>query len=216
MGSGQDGVSFYGDARVFDDNPVTRFVDLPSGVWTIAAIPKGGWHVMLQPANGGRGWSSRSAGILVVAPACLAGRLVEERRAHFDRLADRERQLEQLSRRLESPWTPRRSAFGTSISTPQELVWDDRMNELYGYPPTPVRANIGIGATGSTGRGRARRGRIRDGDPHARAATNSQYRLISATAQRGSFARSARFYTAPDLSSNIVGRQLGRHCRRQA
>ena len=42
-GQGQDARSFFGDARVFDNNPVTRFVSVPSGLWTIAATPKGGW-----------------------------------------------------------------------------------------------------------------------------------------------------------------------------
>ena len=99
-GQGQDARSFFGDARVFDGHPVTRFVSVPSGVWTIAATPKGGWDAALA----GRWWARLVilfAGAVVVAPAWLAGRLVEERRAHFDRLADREGELERLSRRLE-------------------------------------------------------------------------------------------------------------------
>jgi sensor domain CHASE-containing protein len=57
-------------------------------MWTIAATPKGGWDAALT----GHWWARLIilfAGALVVAPAWLAGRLVEERRVHFDRLPER-------------------------------------------------------------------------------------------------------------------------------
>jgi len=203
-GRGQDGVSFYGDARVFNDNPVTRFVDLPSGVWTIAAIPKGGWDATLS----GQWWTRlviALAGILVVAPAWLAGRLVEERRAHFDRLADRERQLEQLSRRLELALDASKvGVWDFNIDT-QELVWDDRMNELYGYPtdagPREYRhwrdrldATVAARAIAEFETAIRVRGRY-----------ESRYRLDLGDGRHRVIRAIGQFYTTPDLSRHMVG-----------
>jgi diguanylate cyclase (GGDEF)-like protein len=136
--SGRDGLeqdprSFFGDARVFEDDPVTRSVNVPSGAWTIAATPKGGWDAALS----GQWWTRLIivlAGALVVAPAWLAGRLIEERRVHFNRLAEREGELERLSRRLRLALDASKvGVWQFSVDT-GELVWDDRMNQLYNYP----------------------------------------------------------------------------------
>ena len=35
---------FWGDASVFEQNPVFQIVDLPNSLWKIAAIPEGGWE----------------------------------------------------------------------------------------------------------------------------------------------------------------------------
>ena len=132
-GQEQDARSFFGDARVFDNNPVTRFVSVPSGLWTIAATPKGGWDAAVT----GRWWARLIilfAGALIVAPAWLAGRLVEERRVHFTRLAEREGELERLSRRLGLALDASKIGVWQFNVDTGELVWDDRMNQLYNYP----------------------------------------------------------------------------------
>ena len=107
-GREQDARSFFGDARVFQDNPVTRFVSVPSGLWTIAATPKGGWDSALS----GRWWARLIilfAAAVVVAPAWLAGRLVEPlptveqaRRRAADSLAKLPPALRQLE--VTEPW----------------------------------------------------------------------------------------------------------------
>jgi diguanylate cyclase (GGDEF)-like protein len=132
-GQGQDARSFFGDARVFDDDPVTRFVSVPSGLWTIAATPKGGWDAALT----GRWWTRLIilfAGALIVAPAWLAGRLVEERRVHYADLRRREGELERLSRRLGLALDASKVGVWQFNVDTGELVWDDRMNQLYNYP----------------------------------------------------------------------------------
>jgi diguanylate cyclase (GGDEF)-like protein len=131
---GTAGVRFFGAERVATDDPVTAEVALPSGSWQIAATPKGGWRAA-QP----NGWILRLiilvGGLLIVIPTWLIGRLVEERRDHSAKLRDRESQLERLSRRLELALdTSKVGVWEMNIET-GELVWDDRMNELYGYPP---------------------------------------------------------------------------------
>ena len=91
------------------------------------------------------------AGVLVVAPAWLAGRLIEERRAHFDRLAEREVELERLSRRLGLALDASKVGVWQFNVDSGELVWDDRMNQLYNYPLRWRDANRRrIGATAST------------------------------------------------------------------
>ena len=201
---GQDALSFFGDQRVFDDNPVTRFVSVPSGLWTIAATPKGGWDAALT----GRWWARLIilfAGALVVAPAWLAGRLVEERRVHFNRLAEREVELERLSRRLELALDASKvGVWDFNIDT-QELVWDDRMNELYNYPldgglrdyrhwrdePRPRRTS---NAPSRTLKRHAEKGRY-----------ESQYRLNLGDGRTRVIRAIGKVYVAPDLSSQIVG-----------
>jgi signal transduction histidine kinase/sensor domain CHASE-containing protein len=42
-GMGKQGAVFWGKADVFDSNPITMDVTLPSGSWQIAAIPAAGW-----------------------------------------------------------------------------------------------------------------------------------------------------------------------------
>ncbi|MGC4064024.1 MAG: CHASE domain-containing protein [Polyangiaceae bacterium] len=42
-GTGGSGAPFWGDVRIFRDEPVVVDVSLPSGSWQLAGIPKGGW-----------------------------------------------------------------------------------------------------------------------------------------------------------------------------
>ena len=113
------------------NNPVTADVILPSGSWRIAAVPKGGWNAV--PANA---WLFRSimviAGALVVIPILIAGRLVEERQKHYRQLRRSEKQLSQLSRRLELALEASQIGVWEHNLDTNELLWDERVNELYG------------------------------------------------------------------------------------
>jgi signal transduction histidine kinase/sensor domain CHASE-containing protein len=42
-GTGGAGAPFWGDVRIFEDDPVVVDVSLPSGSWQLAGIPRGGW-----------------------------------------------------------------------------------------------------------------------------------------------------------------------------
>ena len=145
---------------------------------------------------------------MIVIPAWLAGRLVEERRDHFSSLRDRERELERLSRRLELALDASKvGVWDFNIDT-QELVWDDRMNELYNYP-----------CDGGVREYRHWRDRLDKTDVaraiadfetamRNRAATNRSTGSIWATGERGSSARSARSTsrpTCPRRSSASIG-----------
>ena len=130
---GKFGEPFFGDPKIVADHPVTMDIRVPSGSWQIAARPKGGWSAW--PPNS---WilplCVLAAGILFILLTWLYGRLVEERRDYSLSLRDRESELERLSRRLELALDASKvGVWDFNIDT-QELVWDDRMNELYNYP----------------------------------------------------------------------------------
>jgi diguanylate cyclase (GGDEF)-like protein len=130
---GRLGDQFYGDPAVIYDHPVTMEIRLPSGSWHIAARPKGGWSAS-PPDRWILLLGVVVVGILFVLPTWLYGRLVEERRDYSLSLRDRESKLERLSRRLELALDASKvGVWDFNIDT-QELFWDDRMNELYGYP----------------------------------------------------------------------------------
>ncbi|MEQ8334920.1 response regulator [Nisaea sp.] len=44
-GTGLDGPVFFGDATIYEDQPVLQQVNLPVGSWYLAGRPKGGWAV---------------------------------------------------------------------------------------------------------------------------------------------------------------------------
>ncbi len=203
-GQGQNARSFFGDARVFDDNPVMRFINVPSGIWTIAATPKGGWDAALA----GRWWARLIilfAGALVVAPAWLAGSLVEERRAHFNRLAEREGELQRLSRRLGLALDASKVGVWQFNVETGELVWDDRMNQLYNYP-----------CDGGPRTFAHWRDRLDPSDAERAVAEyeaalrapgryQSQFRLDLGNGQTRVIRAIGKVYVAPDMSAQIVG-----------
>ncbi len=132
-GTGVNGARFYGSGAASANDPVTADVILPSGSWRIAAIPKGGWAG--TPTNT---WALRLlillAGALIMVPALIMGRLIEERLNHIRELKRRELQLARMSRRLGLALDTSKVAVWEMNVGEKEEYWDDRMNELYGYP----------------------------------------------------------------------------------
>jgi diguanylate cyclase (GGDEF)-like protein len=130
---GQAGARFYGGPEVTDSNPVTANVHLPYGSWQIAAVPKGGWDA--TPPNT---WMLRglifAAGALIILPILVAGRLVKERQKHYRDARRRELQLKRLSQRLELALDASQIGVWEHDLETNELVWDDRVNEIYGKP----------------------------------------------------------------------------------
>jgi len=137
--SGADGVRgaqdtpFFGEAATVADDPVTAEVHLPSGAWTVAAVPKNGWDVPSTDR-----WILRvlilAGGAIIFVPIFLTGRLIEERQRHIGELRRREVDLQRLSRRLGLALETSRVGVWEYNITNDVLVWDERMNELYGLP----------------------------------------------------------------------------------
>lgn len=131
---GASGEQFFGLPGLLDSDPEVVDVWLPGGSWVLAATPRSGWG-----RSTGALWLQRSAivvaGLLVMLPIVIAGRLSEQRQKSMGDLRLREDKLRRLSRRLELALEASRvGVWELNIET-EELVWDDRMCELYGLPP---------------------------------------------------------------------------------
>ena len=131
--TGTKGARFFGTAATVSDDPVTADVMLPSGSWKIAAVPKGGWHA--SPPNA---WLMRvvmlAAGALILVPTIVSGRLIDERQRNISELKRSERQLSRLSQRLGLALDTSQVAVWETVVGSETEFWDDRMNEMYGYP----------------------------------------------------------------------------------
>ncbi|WP_155889292.1 bifunctional diguanylate cyclase/phosphodiesterase [Cucumibacter marinus] len=124
---------FFGNENVVTGNPVKGVIGLPTGSWTMYAKPKTGWHT-LPPYIWGLRAIILIAGIAVVLPILVTGHLVEERWLHIRELRRREAQLQRLSYRLEMALDASKVGVWEYELDTGALVWDDRMNELYGLP----------------------------------------------------------------------------------
>jgi diguanylate cyclase (GGDEF)-like protein/PAS domain S-box-containing protein len=137
---GNYGELFYGDPAVLDADPVIVEVKLPSGSWRLAAIPARGWE-----PNSSDVWFLRLlvalGGVLLIIPIQIAGWLTGERREHIREIRRREEQLRTLSQRLELALkTSEIGVWEVDLAT-RQLVWDDRMHELYGVTPGTATHN---------------------------------------------------------------------------
>jgi diguanylate cyclase (GGDEF)-like protein len=132
-GIGNAGDLFFGDEAITRDHPVISTVLLPAGHWIMSARPKGGWEAAMPNP-----WGFRLligiAGALVLLPLIIARSLMDERSLHIKEISAREHQLEILSRRLGLALDTSEVGVWEYNVTKDVLVWDDRMNELYGTP----------------------------------------------------------------------------------
>lgn len=124
---------FYGPATILANDPVVAQVTLPSGAWQIAAVPRGGWSATPTNISTLRLLLAAAAALIMI-PAIIAGRLIEERQRNIRTLRRREAQLGKLSRRLRLALDTSRVAVWEMNIGDTLQFWDARMNELYGYP----------------------------------------------------------------------------------
>ena len=132
-GIGARGDVFFGSDTLRDDRPVTADVKLPGGSWQLLARPSNGWAAPLPNPWGFRALIALGC-LLVLVPLFVARFLIGERQDHIRALGEREHQLKVLSRRLGLALdTSKVGVFEYNIDS-DVLVWDDRMNDLYGQP----------------------------------------------------------------------------------
>jgi len=132
-GTGSRGDVFFGSPTVLDDRPISAEVKLPGGSWQLLARPNSGWAAALPNPWGFRALIALAC-LLVLVPLFVARFLIGERQRNIRTLRDREHQLDVLSRRLGLALdTSEVGVFEYNIDT-DSLVWDDRMNDLYGQP----------------------------------------------------------------------------------
>lgn len=123
---GSSGQRFFGGANIVNGDPVTANVQLPHGSWQISAVPKGGWPK--HPKNESALWATMTlAGTLVVLPILVAGWLFGERQKNYA-------ELRLLSQRLEVALDASGIGVWEHDLATERLVWDDRVNEIYGKP----------------------------------------------------------------------------------
>jgi diguanylate cyclase (GGDEF)-like protein len=201
---GVGGFRFFGDEKVVQSDPVGMSVSVPSGAWQLEAIPKGGWEAALA-----RRWWTRLAillgGAMIVAPAWLAGRLAKERRDNFDQLTERERELQQLSRRLELALDASQVGVWDFNIDKHELVWDDRMNELYDYPCDGTKREYHDWRARLDESDCARAIEDFETAIRTRGQYKSQYRIALGDGRTRVIRAIGRVYIAPDGAMRIVG-----------
>jgi len=131
--TGMQGKQFFGNGDIASQHPVTATVMLPSGSWVISAVPSGGWPV--DPPNT---WLLRAlmclAGAVVIIPIAIAGRLFAANQRHNGELRRSEAELRRLSQRLSLALDASQIGVWEHDLSTHRLVWDDRVNEIYGKP----------------------------------------------------------------------------------
>ncbi len=119
--------------NAFTADPVTRPLLVFGQNWTFAAVPAGGWT-----DGGAVVWPiwllTLVATALNIGLVFRARRFNDERQRNIDTLRDREAQLDRLSRRLSLALDASKVGVWDYHIEKDALVWDDRMDELYGLP----------------------------------------------------------------------------------
>ena len=132
-GSGSKGDVFFGDPNILTEDPVISDVALPMGSWHLVARPLGGWAAAMPDPFGFRMLLALAAA-LILLPLAVVRVLFGERAGHVQALRQRETQLEELSHRLNLALDASHVGVWEYNTATHALLWDDRMNELYGYP----------------------------------------------------------------------------------
>ena len=134
-GTGEDGNLFFGDAAIYDQNPILMDIVLPTGSWQLAAIPKGGWGS--TPDNI---WLLRAimlaAGVLIVVPTFFACRMSAVRRGAIKILRKRERELEAKQAELMQLSMVAQNASDSIVLTDPEarIIWANAaFSRMTGY-----------------------------------------------------------------------------------
>lgn len=131
--TGAEGERFLGGPEIYDNEPVFVDVMLPYGSWRIAATPKGGWVAPNDRLRMGRMFIAL-AGTLILIPMFITGRLIDERQRYIRALRARETDLDALSRKLRLALETSRVGVWEMRLGEEDEIWDDRTNELFGYP----------------------------------------------------------------------------------
>jgi len=103
-GEGATGDVFFGDPSILTQNPVALNVLLPTGSWRILAVPRYGWQTQ-PPTTSLLRVIMLSAGLVLLLPSILMGRLIEERQRNIAQLERSNTSLNQRMTELEDART---------------------------------------------------------------------------------------------------------------
>ncbi|MDK1384606.1 EAL domain-containing protein [Sinorhizobium sp. 8-89] len=122
---------FLDETGVFQRSPVVRELQLPGGVWELAAAPATGWSQ--EPENSGEiRLATIAAVMVVVVPILVTGGLMNERQRNIAKLKARESEVMALSHRLNLALDASKIGIWEIDIATQERTWDDRMFHLHG------------------------------------------------------------------------------------
>ena len=125
---------FYGKQDVTMRDPVQVRVQIGREDWVISAAPKAGWELPMIDV-----WRFRLALLLgefiIILPMIWAGRLMEERQRNMRTLEQRDDQMKLLSHRLQIALETSKIGIWEYDITANQLIWDERMKDLYGVAP---------------------------------------------------------------------------------
>ncbi|MCR6499157.1 EAL domain-containing protein [Shinella sp. CPCC 101442] len=124
---------FFGDAEIFENDPVVQVLDFPGGRWELAAVPKKGWHHPPENLTQIRMFMLAAA-LVVIVPILLTGSLVSERQRNIARLRARERQVQSLSQRLDIALDASKIGIWEVELATGARNWDAQMHRLHGFP----------------------------------------------------------------------------------
>ena len=124
---------FFGDAEVFENEPVVQLLDFPGGRWELAAIPTKGWHHPPENLAQVR-LIVAAAALVIIVPIFLTGGLVSERQRNIARLRARERQVQSLSQRLDIALDASKIGIWEIELATGARNWDAQMHRLHGFP----------------------------------------------------------------------------------
>ncbi len=159
-GTGPSGEVFFGPAALFTTAPVLAEIQLPSGSWQLAAVPRGGW-----PVGGGEAGPLRlgflSVGLLLFGALLAMGRAMDEAHAAHQQADAYGRQVATL---IESApdaivvvGADQRVVL---VNTQAERIFGAQRGALAGQPIDRLLADEAGPAAGRT---REARGRRQDG-----------------------------------------------------
>ncbi|WDR02135.1 EAL domain-containing protein [Devosia algicola] len=130
--TGHLGARFFGPDLSASDDPITSAVSLPTGSWEISAVPKGGWDAVPNNTIVFRTMIALFWGLLFI-PGFVVTRLMIERHDNIRELGRREIDLSRVSRRLSLALGASRIGVWELDLVTGELLWDKRMDEMYGW-----------------------------------------------------------------------------------
>ena len=124
---------FFGDAEIFESEPVVQVLDFAGGRWELAAIPSKGWHHPPENLAQVR-LIIAAAALVIIVPIFLTGGLVSERQRNIARLRARERQVQSLSQRLDIALDASKIGIWEFDFSTGARNWDAQMHRLHGFP----------------------------------------------------------------------------------
>ncbi|WP_176082549.1 EAL domain-containing protein [Martelella sp. HB161492] len=139
----QDQELIFGRPEVMTESPVTQPIEFAQRKWTLGAVPALGWQEPLGHSLARRILIGSIAVILVGAVFGIA-LLMRERLTHFRTLWRRERQLEQLSNRMQLALDASRIGVWEYDLDSGAVVWDERMYALYDISPDETLKDISL------------------------------------------------------------------------